>query len=166
MASMDIFPSSWSQYGAYLASVGASRSSELDYHAMVVVVCSLAQDSVADASKQHLPIHSLSQGSSTTPGRSEKAVPTSSPLLIGVLPGPLKWFDPKSPNIRQFMLDKLEECTRWEKIEGETRWTSARLESMIGPLSSRMVSMLSALQTLGKGVVPLGRVSFMVLFSA
>jgi hypothetical protein len=45
---------------------------------------------------------------------------TSSPLFITKPLASLKWFSPEPPDIPQFMLDKLEELTRWEKAEGET----------------------------------------------
>jgi hypothetical protein len=57
----------------------------------------------------------------------------------------------------QFILDELEECARWEKIEGETRWACAHLKHVRETLSLGLELAHVTLQALGKAVLLLGR---------
>jgi hypothetical protein len=95
---------------------------------------------------------------------SERTTPTPPPHLVAKLLPLLSWFGPESLDVPQFMLDVLDDCAWWDRIEGETRRAYAQLKSVREIVSSRLELAQGALEVLGKGLFPHGRVSFLVFF--
>jgi hypothetical protein len=93
------------------------------------------------------------------------SVPTLPPLLVTKPLPQLRWFGLESMDVPQFMLDDMEERARWERIEGETQWACPQLKSMRETLSSELELAQGTLEVLGKVVLPLGRVSLLVVGS-
>jgi hypothetical protein len=92
------------------------------------------------------------------------AILTLSPLLVAKPLALLSLFGPESLDFPQFMLYEMEERTQWERIEAETQWACAQLESVRNNISSGLESIQGTLEALGKGVVPLGWEKFSAFF--